>query len=80
MFTRNELSEIISTLKEAYLRAAASGGVSSYSLNSGQGATVVKQATMKEIQEQISHFQGLLNELEEIETGSNMTYIRGMGL
>lgn len=80
IFTKEELIEFISTLKEAYKKVAASGGVTSYTLNSGQGSTTVHSASLAEITTQIRIYSEMLNELLEVESGSNVTYIRDMGL
>ena len=78
-FTITELQEIISTLKEALLRAAASGGVTSYTLKSGQGESTVQQASIAVISNQIQFYTGLLNEITAIETGSSFTVMRNAG-
>lgn len=79
-FTSTELRSIISQLKTALINAAASGGVTSYTLNTGQGSTTVHSASLEQIKDSINYFQGLLNETIEIETGSNITYIRDLGI
>ena len=79
-FTSTEIKSIISQLKTALINAAASGGVTSYTLNTGQGSTTVHSASLEQIQNSINYFQGLLNETIEIETGSNITYIRDLGI
>lgn len=77
--TLSEIQETLDILRAAYKRAAESGGVSQYSLNSGQGNTNVKQATLAELRAEIEKFESKYNELLEIESGGNMTYIRGAG-
>ena len=79
-FTVAELQSIIAELKTALLRAAANGGVTSYTLNSGQGSTTVHQASISEITNQINVYNSLLNETIEIETGSNFVYARDLGI
>lgn len=79
-FSVAELQSIIAELKSALMRAAANGGVTSYTLNSGQGSTTVHQAGINEITEQIKFYNGLLNETLEIETGSNLVYVRDLGI
>lgn len=79
-YTVSELKGIIKTLNEAYMRAASSGGVTSYTLSSGQGSTTVQQASLKSIQEQISYFRQLLNEELEYGSGSHCSYMRDMGV
>ncbi len=76
----NEVEEILTTLKEAYKRAAKSGGVTTYTLNSGQGNTTVKQASLAELRAEIKEYESLYNELSEIEDDSNFTCIRSFGL
>lgn len=78
-YSVKELKENISILKEAYKRAAESGGVTSYSLNSGQGATSVTQGSLASIRAELDYWTGLLNEKLEYESGSHCTYLRDMG-
>lgn len=77
-FTIAELQTIITELKAALIRAAASGGVTSYTINSGQGSSTVHQASITTITEQLRLYVSMLNELVEIESGANITYIRGV--
>lgn len=79
-FTSSELKNIISELKSALMRAAANGGVTKYTLNTGQGSTTVEQASLEQIQNALNYYTGLLNETLEIETGSNIVYIRDLGI
>ncbi len=79
-FTIKELKENLKALKEAYSRAVASGGVTSYTINSGQGSTTVQQASLSSIRNEISYFTGLLNERLEYESGSHCVYLRGSGV
>lgn len=79
-FTSPELKNIISELKSALMRAAANGGVTKYTLNTGQGSTIVEQASLEQIQNALNYYTGLLNETLEIETGSNIVYIRDLGI
>ena len=79
-YTVSELKEIISTLKQAHLRAISSGGVTSYTINSGQGSTTVQQASITTIQSQLAYWQQLLNEELEYGSGSHCTYIRDAGV
>ena len=79
-FTSSELKGIITELKSALMRAAANGGVTKYTLNTGQGSTTVEQASLEQIQNSINFYTGLLNETLEIESGSNITYIRDLGI
>lgn len=78
-YTVSELKEIIKTLNEAYLRAAKSGGVTSYTLNSGQGSTTVQQASLSAIRSELSHFRQLLNEETEYGSGSHCVFVRDSG-
>ena len=75
-----EILENLTVLKEAYKRAAKSGGVTTYTLNSGQGTTNVKQASLKELREEIQYYEGLYNEAKAAEDGSCFTLVRGLGL
>lgn len=77
-FTSAELKLIIQSLKEALLRASANGGVTSYTINSGQGTTTVHQASLAEITAQLKIYGGLLKEAEEVETGSNIMIMRDL--
>lgn len=79
-FTIEELKEIIKTLKEAYIIAAKSGGVTSYSIKSGQGENSVTQGSLASIRAEINNFTYLLNERLELENGSNATYVRSAGI
>jgi hypothetical protein len=79
-FEVSELREIIATLKAAYTRAIASGGVTSYTISSGQGSTTVQQASLNSIKEQLAYWQQLLNEELEYGTGSHCTFIRDAGV
>ena len=78
-YSIKELKENISILKEAYKRAAESGGVTSYSLNSGQGSTSVTQGSLASIRAELDYWTGLLNEVIEYESGSHCVYVRDMG-
>lgn len=78
VFTVAELRLIIQTLKEALLRASANGGVTSYTINSGQGTTTVHQASLADISAQLRYYGGMLTEAEEVETGSNIMIMRDM--
>lgn len=74
-----ELKEIIKTLNEAYMRAVKSGGVTSYTLTSGQGSSTVQQASLSSIRNELAYFRQLLNEEIEYGSGSHCSYIRDMG-
>lgn len=80
VFTIAELQAIIAELKAALVRAAANGGVTSYTINSGQGTTTVQQASITTITEAIKSFGALLNEQIAIESGANFTYVRDWGI
>lgn len=79
-YSKEEIKERISILKEAYKRAAESGGVVSYSINSGQGSTSVTQATLSSLRQELQYWENLLNEVEMYDTGSHVTAIRGIDL
>lgn len=78
-FTVQEIKENIATLNEVYLRLAKSGGVTSYTLNSGQGSTTVQQASLTTIRTELSYWRQMLQEELEYGSGSHCTYIRDMG-
>lgn len=78
-YTIEELKEIVKTLKEAHLNAIKNGGVTSYSIKSGQSETNVTQASVASISSELKYYTQLLNEREQIESGANFTYIRGIG-
>lgn len=78
-FTVQEIKENIATLNEVYLRLAKSGGVTSYTLNSGQGSTTVQQASLTTIRMELSYWSQMLQEELEYGSGSHCTYIRDMG-
>lgn len=79
-FTIKELKEIVTTLKEAYKKAIASGGVTSYTLKSGQGESTVTQASLSTISSELTKYTTLLNERTEIESGSHCTFLRTWGV
>jgi len=79
-YTISELKEIISTLKTAYKTALASGGVTSYTIKSGQGDNSVTQASTSTILEQLQYFTYLLNERQNLEDGTHCTFIRTAGI
>lgn len=79
-YTISELKEITTTLKEAYLRAVKSGGVTSYTLSSGQGSTTVQQASLSSIKNELAYFTQLLNEEIEYGSGSHCTFVRDFGV
>ena len=80
MYTKSEIEENITVLKDAYKRSVESGGVVSYSINSGQGTTTVTQASITVIRNELEYFKSLLNELEIIESGSHCVSLQGIGL
>jgi len=77
-YTKEELETIISTLKTAYQRAVESGGVTSYTINSGQGSTSVTQASLSTIRGELEYYTNLLNELNMYENGEHITALRGL--
>lgn len=78
-FTVQEIKENISVLQEAYKRLAKSGGVTSYTLNSGQGSTTVQQASLTTIRNELTYWNQILQEELEYGSCSHCTYIRDMG-
>lgn len=78
-YTLEEVQETLTTLRAAYKRGAESGGVTQYTLNSGQGSTTVKSASLAEIRTEIERFESLESELLAIKDGSNFTFIMGGG-
>jgi hypothetical protein len=79
-YTIAEIKENIKALKTAYTNAVASGGVTSYTLKSGQGETTVQQASLSSIRNELSYFTYLLNERLEYENGTGCTFIRSAGI
>ena len=78
-YTIDELKEIVASLIAAYKRAVESGGVTSYTLNTGQGSTTVQQASLSSIRNELQTFTNLLNEKVMFESGSNFVSLRDMG-
>jgi len=79
-FTIEEIKENIKALKAAYLKAIESGGVTSYTLKSGQGETTVQQASLATLRNELTFFTYLLNERSEYENGTGCTFIRSAGI
>ena len=77
-YSKEEIKEMLAILKDAYKRAAESGGVVSYSINSGQGSSSVTSGSLSSIRQEIQYWQNLLTEVEQFETGSHVTAIRGL--
>jgi len=71
-----ELKQILDNLQDAINRAIANGGITQYSINSGQSQTLVKQATLTELQNLHKYYSNLYEETLSIETGSNMNIVR----
>lgn len=78
-FTIDELKEIVSTLKEAHLNAIKNGGVTSYSIKTGQSETNVTQASTASILAELKYYTQLLNERVAIENGSNFSCFGCLG-
>lgn len=78
-YTVSQLKTNLANAQEAYTRLMQSGGVTSYTISSGQGSSTVQQASLKTIREEISHWQQLLNEEIEYGSGSHCSYIRDTG-
>lgn len=79
MTTLEELKRLeqnIKNLDAAIEQAALNGGVSNYSLNSGQGSTTVKRATLKELIDMRNSLEYLYNEKKEHYSGENISIIR----
>lgn len=70
------IAENINNIKAAISKAIVTGGVVQYSLNSGQGSTSVRRATLAELQQQLREMQYLYNEAVENYTGSNINVMR----
>ncbi|MBO4738321.1 MAG: hypothetical protein J5606_02040 [Bacteroidales bacterium] len=79
-YTIDELKEIVTTLKVAYKTAAQAGGVTSYTIKSGQGENTVTQASLGSIRAELNHFTYLLNERLEQQNGSHCTFVRSAGI
>lgn len=79
-YSIDELKGIVASLKVAYKRAIESGGVTSYTLNSGQGSTTVQQASLASIRNELQHYTNLLNERLMFESGSHCLPLRDMGV
>ena len=78
-FKVKQIKENITELNEAYLRAVKSGGVTSYTINSGQGSSTVQQASLSTIRSELNYWNQLLQEELEYGSGSHCTFIRDMG-
>lgn len=78
-YTIEELKGIIASLKIAQKRAIESGGVTSYTINSGQGSTTVQQASLSSIRNELQYYTYLLNEREMLADGSHCQALRDMG-
>lgn len=76
--TKEEILEIISSLKVAYKRAAENGGVTRYSINSGQGSTSVQQASLAELSAEIKKYEQMYQELDDAESGACFGIVRGL--
>ena len=74
--TSTEIKEILDTLQSAIKTAIANGGVASYSINTGQTQTNVRQASLKELREEHNYWQSVYNETKGLEDGSNISYAR----
>lgn len=72
------LEENIANINTAIRQATLSGGVSSYTLNSGQGSTTVKRATLVELWDMKRNLEYEYNEKKEYYTGSNISIVRNI--
>lgn len=79
-YTIDELREIVATLKSAYKNAISSGGVTSYTLNSGQGSTTVQRASLNSIRSELQYYTSLLNERLMLQDGSHCVALRDLGV
>lgn len=70
------LEQNIKNIDIAIEQASLNGGVSSYTLNTGQGSTSVKRATFKELIEMRNNLEYLYNEKKEHYSGENISIIR----
>lgn len=71
-----QTEENINNITEAISKAAISGGVVQYSLNTGQGSTSVRQASLSELQAVLRTQLSLLNELKQAYDGTNIIMVR----
>lgn len=79
MTTLDEIQRLAQNIKNIDLaieQAALNGGVCSYTLNSGQGSTSVKRATLKELIDMRNNLEYLYNEKREHYSGENILIIR----
>lgn len=79
-YTIQQLKENLANCQEAYTRLLKSGGVTSYTISSGQGSSTVQQASLKTIREELANWQRLLNEELEYGSGSHCSFIRDVGV
>lgn len=79
MTTLEELKRLeqnIRNLDVAIEQATLNGGISNYSINSGQGSTTVKRGTLKELIDMRNNLEYLYNEKKEHYSGENIFIIR----
>ena len=79
MTTLEDLKRLEQNIKNvdiAIEQATLNGGVSSYTLNTGQGSNSVKRATIKELIEMRNNLEYLYNEKKEHYSGENISIIR----
>lgn len=77
-YTLEQIQQNLDALNSAYYNALSSGGLSSYTINSGQGSTTVKAASPSELLEQIKYWTYLKNETLAMKTGSHVTIVRDL--
>ncbi len=77
-YTLEQIQQNLDALNSAYRNALTGGGVSSYTINSGQGSTTVKAASLSELLEQIKYWTYLKNETLAMKTGSHVTIARDL--
>ena len=71
-----QIQQNLDALNAAYQKSLAGGGVSSYTINTGQGSTTVKVSSPAELLEQIKHWTYMKNETKEHSNGSHVTIAR----
>lgn len=71
-----EIKSDLTDYKILEKKLIASGGVTSYQLNTGQTTTQAAQISLNQIRSIIKDLQNELNELESIINGGNFTILR----
>lgn len=73
-----QIRQNINALNTAYQQSLQSGGISSYTINSGQGSTSVRCQSSAEILEQIKYWTYMENETKAHQSGSHVTIARDL--